>query len=55
MDHKMTLTEDNLQLAAAYLNMNDEGQALLDALTKKLAKMPEREINEKRVEKNNDK
>jgi len=40
MDQKMTLTEDNLRLAAAYLNMNDEGQSLLETLTKKLAEIP---------------
>jgi len=51
MDKKMTLTEDNLRLAASYLNLNDEGQTLLETLTNKLAET-EQEKKEKEKEKN---
>jgi len=36
MDQKTTLTEDKLRLTAAYLNMNDQGKALLDTVTELL-------------------
>jgi len=40
MGKKMTLTKDNLRLTASYLNLNNEGQALLEKLTSKLAEIP---------------
>jgi len=37
MDQKKALTGDELRLTAAYLNMNEEGRALLDTVTEQLA------------------
>jgi len=37
MEQKKPLTEDELRLTAAYLNISDKGKALLDTVAEKLA------------------
>jgi len=51
MDQKTALTEAaRLRLTAAYLNMNDEGQALLDTATEQLTEQEKREKGREKKE-----
>jgi len=52
MDQKTTVTEDELKLTAAYLNMNDKGKALLDAVAEQLAMNDEQLPMEERMKEN---
>jgi len=47
MDKKMTLTEDELRLAAAYLNLDAEGQTFLETFIKKIIETPIQTKSEK--------